>query len=122
MSGEESAEAARQRVAEELRRIREGVRDRALEAPAPRSATPPPAVRTPEVPRMESATPAAEGNPSSAQPQGDIVSVRDETYTTLLASADELQRQGKHEEAIEIERLVRKRGGDDGDGAQRQYV
>jgi len=59
MSGEESAEAARQRVAEELRRIREGVRDRALEAPAPRSATPPPAVRTPEVPRMESATPAA---------------------------------------------------------------
>ena len=39
----------RARVAEELRRIRDGVRDRALLEPDPRSPLPPPApVRTPE--------------------------------------------------------------------------
>jgi hypothetical protein len=47
----------RERIADELRRIREGVRDRALEGGRGREAPPPPAVRAPEVPRMESAAP-----------------------------------------------------------------
>ena len=58
MGEEESAEAARQRVADELRRIREGVRDRALLSPTARPAAAPPTVRTPDVPLMERASPA----------------------------------------------------------------
>jgi hypothetical protein len=58
MSEEENAEAARLRAASELRRIREGVRDRALVEPGPRAATPP-VLRTPEAPRMERASPPA---------------------------------------------------------------
>jgi hypothetical protein len=47
----------RERIADELRRIREGVRDRALESGRAREAPAPPAVRAPEVPRMESPAP-----------------------------------------------------------------
>jgi hypothetical protein len=56
VSEEESAEAARARIASELRRIREGVRDRALLEPA-RPPAAPPSLRTPEAPRMERAAP-----------------------------------------------------------------
>ena len=72
MSEEESAEAARLRVAEELRRIREGVRDRALLAPGPRPAAPAPALRTPEAPRMERAVP-----PAPPPPRPDNAAVND---------------------------------------------
>jgi hypothetical protein len=57
VSEEESAEAARQRAADDLRRIREGVRERALLEPGARAAPPPHPVRTPEAPRMERASP-----------------------------------------------------------------
>ena len=53
---DETAEAARARAAAELRRIREGVRDRALGDPGV-GALPPPVVRTPEAVRMERASP-----------------------------------------------------------------
>lgn len=72
MGEEESAEAARLRVASELRRIRDGVRDRALQAPGPGSAPPPPAVRTPEAPRMERASP-----PTAPPPRPDNAGVND---------------------------------------------
>jgi hypothetical protein len=55
VSEEERAEGERMRIAEELRRIREGVRDRALADPRGRDAIAPPAVRTPEAARMEKA-------------------------------------------------------------------
>jgi len=47
----------RARIADELRRIREGVRDRSLLEPGRREAMPPPVVRTPEAPRMPDAVP-----------------------------------------------------------------
>jgi hypothetical protein len=47
----------RQRIADELRKIREGVRERALRDPQPRSAPPPPAVRVPDAPTMETPRP-----------------------------------------------------------------
>ena len=56
MSDAEDAEDARLRAASELRRIREGVRDRALVEPVPPAAGPP-ALRTPEAPAMERAAP-----------------------------------------------------------------
>jgi hypothetical protein len=55
----------RERIADELRKIREGVRDRALETGRGREAPPPPAVRAPDVPRMESPAPQA---PPPARP------------------------------------------------------
>ena len=58
MSEAEDAEAARQRAASELRRIREGVRERALPDPGPRAGAPP-VVRTPEALTMERASPPA---------------------------------------------------------------
>jgi hypothetical protein len=71
MSEEERALAERQRVADELRRIRDGVRDRALAPPGPRLPAPP-AVRTPEAPRMESASP-----PGPTPPRPDNAEVND---------------------------------------------
>ena len=56
MSGEREP-GDRERIADELRRIREGVRDRALESGRARAAPPPPAVREPDVPRMERPAP-----------------------------------------------------------------
>ena len=56
MSGEREP-GDRERIADELRRIRDGVRDRALEGGRAREAPKPPAVRAPEVPRMESPAP-----------------------------------------------------------------
>jgi len=66
---DDTAEAARARAASELRRIREGVRDRALGDPAA-SAPPPPAVRTPEALHMERASPPA---PAPARPDNTLV-------------------------------------------------
>ena len=57
VSDEERVRDERARIADELRRIREGVRDRALLEPGGREATPPPVVRTPEAPRMPAAAP-----------------------------------------------------------------
>jgi hypothetical protein len=71
MSEEERALAERQRVADELRRIRDGVRDRALAPPGPRLPAPR-AVRTPEAPRMESASP-----PGPTPPRPDNAEVND---------------------------------------------
>jgi hypothetical protein len=52
---EDLSEGERLRIADELRRIREGVRDRALIEPGRREVLPPPpVVRTPEAPRQES--------------------------------------------------------------------
>jgi hypothetical protein len=61
-----NGDAERERVAEELRRVREGVRERALLEPRP--APPPPAVRTPEpVPREpEPPPPPAPARPDNA--------------------------------------------------------
>jgi hypothetical protein len=62
-----SAPKDRQQVAEELRRVRDGVRDRALLEPDPRSPLPPPApVRTPE--RMP---PLPDTPPPAALPRPD---------------------------------------------------
>ena len=58
MGEEEDAEAARLRAAAELRRIRDGLRDRALAEPSPRAA-PAPVLRTPEAPQMERPSPPA---------------------------------------------------------------
>lgn len=71
VSEEDRAEVERQRIADELRRIREGVRDRALFEPR-REAPPPPAVRTPEAPRMENAAP-----PPPPPPRPDNAGVND---------------------------------------------
>ena len=71
MSEAEDAEAARQRAASELRRIREGVRERALVDPGPRAAAPP-VLRTPEAPAMERATP-----PAAPPPRPDNTAVND---------------------------------------------
>jgi hypothetical protein len=59
VSDEDGAVGERQGIADELRRIREGVRDRALLDPRPREAHPAPAVRAPEAPHMESPGPPA---------------------------------------------------------------
>ena len=70
MSEAEDAEAARQRAASELRRIREGVRERALEEPGPRAAGP--VVRRPDAPAMERASP-----PAAPPPRPDNTGVND---------------------------------------------
>jgi hypothetical protein len=57
VSDEDPVRDERARIADELRRIREGVRDRALLEPGGREAAPPPVVRTPEAPRMPEAAP-----------------------------------------------------------------
>jgi hypothetical protein len=62
----------RERIADELRRIREGVRDRALEGGRGREAPAPPAVRAPEVPRMETPAP-----PPPPPPRPDNAGVND---------------------------------------------
>ena len=71
MSGEGDP-GQRERVAAELRRIREGVRDRALAEGRGPGAPPPLAVRTPEVPRMETASP-----PAPPPPRPDNTGVND---------------------------------------------
>jgi hypothetical protein len=62
---EERDPGERERIADELRRIREDVRDRALPGGRAREAPPPPAVRAPEAPRMETPAPPA---PPPARP------------------------------------------------------
>ena len=69
MSGEREP-GDRERIADELRRIRDGVRDRALEGGRAREAPNSPAVRAPEVPRMESPAP-----PSPPPPRPDNAGV-----------------------------------------------
>jgi hypothetical protein len=71
VSEDDRALGERRRIAEDLRRIREGVRDRAPAEPGGIHA-PPPAVRTPERPRMESAAP-----PSAPPPRPDNAGVND---------------------------------------------
>jgi hypothetical protein len=71
VSEDDRALGERQRIADDLRRIREGVRDRALLEPKAPPA-PPPAVRTPEKPRMESAAP-----PSAPPPRPDNTGVNE---------------------------------------------
>jgi hypothetical protein len=71
VSEDDGATAERRRIADDLRRIREGVRERALEAP-PGARLPPPAVRAPERPRMEAPAP-----PSPPPPRPDNAGVND---------------------------------------------
>ena len=80
MSGEREPDD-RERIADELRKIREGVRDRALEGGGARQAPPPPALRAPEVPRMESPAP-----PPPPPPRPDNAGVND-SWRIRAASA-----------------------------------
>jgi len=70
VSEEDRLEGERLRIADELRRIREGVRDRALIEPGRREVPKPPAVRTPEALRKESGSP-----PSPPPPRPDNAGV-----------------------------------------------
>jgi hypothetical protein len=72
VSEEDRAAGERQRIADELRRIREAVRDRALLGPGGGRTPAPPAVRTPEALRM--ASPAAA---SPTPPRPDNAGVND---------------------------------------------
>jgi hypothetical protein len=80
VSDEDRALGERARIADELRRIREGVRDRALHDPGAREA--PPVVRTPEAPRMPSVAP-----PPPPPPRPDNAGVNDSWRIRSVSAA-----------------------------------